>query len=740
YLERLRMGLGSPFRLLEYALLDPRLERSDRERLAWALLSATVDGDAYQIDPRVLAPGGDMTAATGHLELIEGAVSGAGAADGGALAVRLAYAMAAAEGSVPPRFSRYVARAAALVRDRVVAREDARRLLWAAGDSVDPLSLVTVWRVERKFEVERPALPAARGDVEREAVALAPRLVETIREIAARPRRGPLAEVHVPSYRPLIPEAAARLLAERSGILDLPPQTPVVVAVESHARSGAPTSGPQEAARDRFFASAVNEERLAAEYALLHYGTGADLAPRLAAMSAAVGLRGYAQERPWFPGFGGPTGRELEDRYGLAAVVFPDSVPAHWRPYFRRMLDTSLSDLQRVLPSLDVRGLTFRFGSRSGSPGTLAVHDPRTRTIHLPASTGAGTLAHEIAHDLDWQTALSRYAVRGDYGTDRAVRLEDERLASVLRGLTAASLSAAETPEHLRSHASRPAEVFARGVDWFVAVALAREGRINGYLSSIQDEVLTGYGTVTPPDITGRAGQSLMALLDEVAPVYPATRQWFLESYGRARPLSAWDLTRRMLETPLEGGEPGVGLEELVPARDIGDVDAVNEPLGLPVPTVTRLADALAALHDLASLRDQALAAVDGSCQVVATNTRAAGARRQLVRQVAEARARGIAMDAARDLMGPEGPVWLAERLAGRPVESAMAPAAGLPSGIGDEDGTVQDTGIGQDAVNNALAPLIRAVRRMGEDRVDARPLEVHPPAADCAHLPFPIS
>src|SRR5687768_373250 len=37
YLERLRLGLGSPFRLAEYALRDPRLDSIARRRVAAAV-------------------------------------------------------------------------------------------------------------------------------------------------------------------------------------------------------------------------------------------------------------------------------------------------------------------------------------------------------------------------------------------------------------------------------------------------------------------------------------------------------------------------------------------------------------------------------------------------------------------------------------------------------------------------------------------------------------------------------
>ncbi|MBW3553596.1 MAG: hypothetical protein KY466_08800 [Gemmatimonadetes bacterium] len=717
YLERQRLGLGSPFRLIEHALLDPRLETPERERLAWALLARTLRAEGHQLDARVLAPDGDLGVAVSHLELVEGAIRGSVDPDAGALAVRLAYAMAAAEGNIPRRYPRYVAQAAALIRDRVVAARDADRLLRTAGDVADPLALVTVWRVERRFAVERPSMLAAPQDVEREAIALAPRLADAVREISDRPRRGPVVRTTPPPSGTLLPPAAAELLARQSRAYDAPPQTPVRVAVQAHRGSGAvPTDPWGRQARERFFDGAVNEERLAAEYAVLEHRSSLDAGPRLAVLSAAVGLRGYAQERPWFPGFEGPSARELENRFGLASVTFPEDVPAHWRPYYRRLLATSLSDLQRVLPSLDLRGLNVRFEARAGSPGTLAVHDPRTRTIHIPPATGAGTLAHEIAHDLDWQTALRRYGVRGDYATDRAVRLSDERLARVLRGLTAASLTAADSPEQLRAHASRPAEVFARSVDWFVAVALARDGRLNGYLSSVQDDLLTGYGTVTPPDVTGTAGQSLIALLDDVAPVYPSTRRWFLESYGRLRAFTAYDLARRIVETPLDGGEPALGLDAA--ATTPGEVVAAEEPedsARLALPEMARLAGALASLDQLAAVRDAVGARADGTCRDIRYDERGATARRQLITMVTEARARGIALDVAEELLGQPGRAWMADRLVGRTGVAAPSPVA------------------------EALLPLAERARGIRGVRLETAPLQIQPPAADCVDLPFPV-
>jgi hypothetical protein len=97
YLERLRLGLGGPFRLVELALTDPRLDTATREQLGWALLAATLERRAYEIDPAALdragAPGLPAWPGLGkrHLELIEEAVRGAEDPRSGELAVRLAY-------------------------------------------------------------------------------------------------------------------------------------------------------------------------------------------------------------------------------------------------------------------------------------------------------------------------------------------------------------------------------------------------------------------------------------------------------------------------------------------------------------------------------------------------------------------------------------------------------------------------------------------------------------------------
>ena len=673
YLERQRLGLGSPFRLIDQVLRDPRLGDGVRYRTASALLARTLEGQGYQIDPMVLDPvgatGAEWLAGVGryHLRLIDNVISEAPDPRVGEEAVRLAYALAAAEGSVSGEAPLLIAQAAALIRDRELAREDARRLVRVAQEEgIDPIELVAEWRSERRFEVERPALAPLPAEAEREAIELALRLSRSVQGL------GPRLAGHAPPVRgarggagSLLGVEAARVLAGVVGSFQAPPRTPVVVAVAARrVEAGVPGLGEGErGAWERFLARARDEEGLVAEYALL-----LDAVPDAvssaggAVLAAAVGMRTYAQERVWFPGFGGPPARELEDRFGLAAVRFDADVPPAWRPYYRGVIADALTDLQRVLPSLNVRGLSFHLGASRGGAATLALHDPVRRTIYLSPETGMGTLAHEVAHDLDWQVALRRFRVRGDYASDRAVRQAGGHLAGALQRLTTTTLRPPVPGDPAPVvHAQRPAEVFARSVDWFVLVSLAREGRSNGYLTSAQDGVLTGYGTVRPPDIAGQSGQALVAILDEIAPVYPATREWFLRRYGQNRTPTAYELVRRLLE--LEPGAP-VGGVAVKAAEPVEGEEGVVPWLGIAGLVAERF-------RALAAARDIALAAIPAArwCRLAGEEYDAGlgVARRRLIARAAEARGRGVALHYAGALAGEQGRAWLAGRLFGAP-------------------------------------------------------------------------
>lgn len=724
YLERLRLGLGSPFRLIDYATTDPRLTPDERRDLGWALLARVVAGEDYAIEPAALDDAGIPGVpreGTGrfHLRLIENAVKEARDPRGGELAVRLAYGLAAAERSVGRDAPRLAAAAAALLRDRELARIDARRLLRTADRlHEDPLALLPRWRAERRFLVEAPPLEELPQDVEREAMEMAPRLQESLRLLAPR-----LAGQAIRSSTPPaggtsdLGMMAALELASTPDSLELPPETPIVVATmvgRAEILGGADAESAARVARQRFVDRATDGERYVVEHARLR---AAD--PRSEAMLArldlavATALRSYAQEATWWPSHGGPSARELHDRLGLS-VSFDANVPALWRPYYRRMLSSALADLQRVLPALDFRGLRVRIGRAPAGQTALALHDPRNRTIYLPPATGAGTIAHEFAHDLDYQVAERRYGVTGDYATDFAMRTERGRLAASVTGLSSATL-VAPTPgvQAVPDHAHRPAEVFARNMEWFVAVSLAREGRTDGYLSSVQDDMLTGYGTVAPPDISGGAGRALVAILDDVAPVHADTRAWFLKAYGPDRVLTPFDLLRRVLETPTVEGLPG---DAALPGGSRGILLGPSAAAPLELPFIVD--SAFAAVRRARSAGFSAIEAWICDAPGAVYDRGLEQARRRLVMLAAGARARGLALRIGREAAGNDGRRWVARALYGAPW-----PGAALDS-----------TSVA------ALRPVIARARAMGRSDLPEPGagfgLERAP--EQCAARPFP--
>ena len=84
--------------------------------------------------------------------------------------------------------------------------------------------------------------------------------------------------------------------------------------------------------------------------------------------------------------------------------------------------------MQSVLPGFFANGLRVEFGVAGLPDSVLAMHDPRTRTLRLSIFTSAGTLAHELAHDLDWQATRRLFTGVGGYSTDRAMREERSSL------------------------------------------------------------------------------------------------------------------------------------------------------------------------------------------------------------------------------------------------------------------------------------------------------------------------
>ncbi|MCC6929923.1 MAG: hypothetical protein IT359_13155 [Gemmatimonadaceae bacterium] len=548
YLERLRLGIGSPFRLVEYASRDPFLSVEGRDRLAEAILARTSVGSAYVTPQEALdlvAPRPSPNTGRAHRQFMESVTEAAASPRAAELALRLAYTVGTASGVVSHRASAVALGAIAQARDRALAMRDVAALLREARRvEIDPVELVSTWRAQRRFAVEKPlADPPSPAD-EEAAVRLLPRLVAQLSSLEAMP----LASATSRSLGGAAGAAAAEVVARRHA----PPQAPVTVTMGGYGSfvSGALGTAESQRARAQFVARTRNEESMAAELARLRAVAGPSSEAALAVLSASVAMRAYAQERPWFPGDAGPDALAVRNRLGLASLEFDRDVPASWRPYYTRMLDDVVSDLTTVFPALDLRGLNVRFGDSPLADRALALHDPGTRTAYFPLATSAGAMAHELAHDLDWQAARRAYGVRGGYRTDRSVRQYADRFS-----LTARKLASAARPrrEMLSSsvQADRPTEAFARGVDWFVAASLAHLGRVNGYLSSVQDGVITGYASAAPPRGGTVDGDVTLDALREMTLVAPRIFSWYDETYGSAREARVSDIVRRTLVAPL---------------------------------------------------------------------------------------------------------------------------------------------------------------------------------------------
>jgi hypothetical protein len=548
YLERHRLGLGSPFRLIDQVGRDRRLSPEGRREIGWAILARTLRGDGYAIDTLAIS--------AAHLQLIEQTIADATSPEVGELTVRLAYRLAASERVVSEQLSATAGEAAALVRDRWTAQRDARRLITSAraGD-VEALALVPMWREQRRFAVESPSRSLS-GSAEERAIGGVEEVLSVIRGLPASAAQPSL--VRDGGWSMLTPAAAERLGPLSANYL--PPQSAVVLAIRTHA--------------DLFADTALNEETLVTQRATTaEPGKGARRLAR-ATLAAGAGLRAHAQEVVWLPGSPGPSDAAMRVDLPGVTVQFDPRVREAWQPYYRKMLVSSVRDLRRVLPGMTLDGLRVRFIEEEDARAALALHDPAKRTLYLPIRTAAGVLAHELAHDLDWQASRRLYNRRGSYSTDIALDEGKGALSERLKGLASATLV---TPRAANGwyapHDRRPAEVFARNFDWLVAAALSRDGRSNGYLSSVQDEVLVGHAAVLPREVGGSAVGTLVDLVEVVTtPLAGGLRDWLVTEWGGARARRPNGIVRAVADASLDGRRSGVDPWYSVPDRRGGCV------------------------------------------------------------------------------------------------------------------------------------------------------------------------
>jgi hypothetical protein len=112
------------------------------------------------------------------------------------------------------------------------------------------------------------------------------------------------------------------------------------------------------------------------------------------------------------------------------------------------------------------------------------------------------------------------------------VRSGSDRLAARVRDLARARLDVVPRPRRCARAWRRPAENFARNgglVRRRIARGTGHDERLPVVRAGRRAHRLR-HGAAAGRE--RRAGDALINILDEVAPLYPATRDWFLRTYG----------------------------------------------------------------------------------------------------------------------------------------------------------------------------------------------------------------
>jgi hypothetical protein len=617
YVERARLGLGSPYRLVEQAVHDPRLDNALRVDVAWSIVDRLLAGRVYEIDPRTLDPLGKPAASAGYLAIVEDAITSQDDPRVGEAATRIAYGLAAANGTTSMTSLAVVAEVAAQVRDRVLALRDMRRVLSRAdADGVDVVDEVIHLRTTRELEVEQPLLRPLTAAQREAAIDAAAEILERVESVA-------VTQLAAAPAATLLDKPAATALARIAARMPPLAATRVVVTGRSGTLRADSTLGRSAVA---VINAAANEESLVAAYAYADEISGGRSAtlPRLM-VSVGVALRAHAQDRVWFPGDPAPSVGSVIGRFALKSITFDRDVPRSWRPFYTRMIASGIEDFGRAVPGYDPAGLSFHVDMGALPDSALALHDPRTHTIRLSAMTPSGTLAHELAHDVDWQAGRRLFAKSGGYATDRSVRESTIRLSSSMRGLTSARLAGHRISPH---GSGRPAEVFARSVDWFVADALATAGLSNGYLTAIEDPLLAGFAA-TPNDAASLdAATSLMKSIAEMTWVPDSAASGYVRRWESLELLDPSTVLMRVMDAP------------------VANVRAPRLPFGMPA----------AVMSDLAA---------GAVCRIDAM--REGSAQERLLAMSVVARARGILQRRARYMAAGTRPAW-ARALLGDPM------------------------------------------------------------------------
>jgi hypothetical protein len=119
-------------------------------------------------------------------------------------------------------------------------------------------------------------------------------------------------------------------------------------------------------------------------------------------------------------------------------------------------------------------------------------------------------------------------------------------------------------PADVDASVERPAEVFARRFEWYIASALALRGRSNGYLSPIQNDWIRGYSSAVRPDPSPGAARSFAELLADATRMNRSERENIVRTVVESTPAAIYcrATIRTAASSPLRAAQAGARCDE----------------------------------------------------------------------------------------------------------------------------------------------------------------------------------
>ncbi|SER16070.1 LPD1 domain-containing protein [Neolewinella agarilytica] len=211
----------------------------------------------------------------------------------------------------------------------------------------------------------------------------------------------------------------------------------------------------------------------------------------------------------------------IVERFGLHSIEFGNWVPQDERQQALVAIDESLTDLAQILRTPQKRiglngTLAIAYGARGKGGGAAATYNSRYILINLTRTKGAGTLAHEYGHAIDfhlwprqrdlraWRSTSTDLPERGRK-TPRG--LMETALAKIMLNPDGSMNAYRERIKDAPEYWIRNNEIWARAFEAMINQELKKQGKRNRFLASSQ------YGHPVYPNkaLLKKARASMMA-------------------------------------------------------------------------------------------------------------------------------------------------------------------------------------------------------------------------------------